>query len=164
MYPPGHVATAWLAADAARLGARGAGLAIFGALLPDLIDKPLLLLGLVPGTRSLGHSIAVWAVVVLLCRWARGLWPLALGGVSHLVADFLDDVFAGVFSSGTLMTGWWLWPVAASNLQLGWSTPPLPCAACWHGLEGVLVVLAVSAGVRRLSGGEAHRTEPPPPS
>ena len=64
---------------------------LFGAYLPDLLDKPLnILLGL-PG-RGLGHSAVLLALVFYLLIRAlparrRLLIPLAVGAFLHLAQD-----------------------------------------------------------------------------
>ena len=79
---------------------------LLGALLPDLVDKPLYYalawvtgrrgaaIGLVSGSRTFGHTalllIIVWlASLVLSRRWIRFV---ALGMVTHLVLDELIDI------------------------------------------------------------------------
>ncbi len=86
-----------------------------GALLPDLIDKPLGLAvfpEFVGTTRSVGHSLAFSAAILL--AWALGYryrWKLvpvslALGCVCHLVLD-----------------GMWRTPETVLWPMLGWGFP-----------------------------------------
>ena len=90
-------------------------LAALGALLPDLVDKPLAFL-VMPffhqNTRTIGHSavftLALFLGALLLLRFAgrSGLLVVALGSLSHLPFD-------GMWTApGTLF-----WPL------LGWSFP-----------------------------------------
>lgn len=120
MLPLGHAAFAylWYAAVAAVVTRRppvGAVLVplLFASQLPDLIDKPLVFVGLLPSGRSLGHSLFALVVlslaVALLARAvadgvepgrvSRGvsLTPLAfgVGYASHLVADAYGPLYAG---------------------------------------------------------------------
>lgn len=77
---------------------------LIGTLLPDLIDKPLYYalawssgrygasLGLFSGTRSLGHSLLFFFLLLLSAglRRSRALAALCLGMATHL---FLDNMF-----------------------------------------------------------------------
>jgi len=88
---------------ARRVRAEQLGWLLFGAMLPDVIDKPLYYavvvvtgrrgadLGLVTGTRTFGHTllfaIALWIVIP-----RRTGTPLFLGIATHLVLDELGDV------------------------------------------------------------------------
>ena len=61
----------------------------FCFLLPDLIDKPLWVLGVIPDGRYMGHSILIVVLVAAvfgLARWTHGLVALFVGMV-HLVSD-----------------------------------------------------------------------------
>lgn len=67
------------------------GALIVGAFLPDLIDKPLHLLFLVP-TRGFGHSAVLMATVFyilvrLLPSYRKILLALAAGTALHLIED-----------------------------------------------------------------------------
>jgi membrane-bound metal-dependent hydrolase YbcI (DUF457 family) len=71
-----------------------AGALLFGAYLPDLLDKPI---GLVTGlaSRGYGHSIAVQAVVVGLAlaalpRHRARVATVALGAAIHLLEDWVE--------------------------------------------------------------------------
>ena len=68
-------------------------LVLVGAVLPDLIDKPLALAG-IWGGRAIGHTLLVFAVltaVIALLVWrgrvSPGWWALPLGVAVHLVLD-----------------------------------------------------------------------------
>src|SRR5580704_10954240 len=81
---------------------------IVGALLPDLIDKPLYysrIWEFVSCTRTFGHTgllLALIGAVAYLTR-SRGLAALALGVATHLVLDCVLDVF-GDEGSGSAWT------------------------------------------------------------
>jgi LexA-binding, inner membrane-associated putative hydrolase len=76
---------------------------LLGALLPDLIDKPLYYalvfvtgrrgaeLGLVSGTRTFGHTLLL-AVALWLVLPRRIGAPLVLGMITHLGLDEIGDV------------------------------------------------------------------------
>jgi hypothetical protein len=79
---------------------------LFGAVLPDLIDKPLYYglsalthrhgaaLGIVAGTRSFGHTLLFAAALATLGRARRSLVLLAvaLGCATHLFLDVITDI------------------------------------------------------------------------
>lgn len=91
---------------------------MLGALLPDLIDKSLMLIGVTPYGRTVGHSLVFW----LFTSWlwmlavgrrlprARWLGLVLLGGISHLVVDLVDDVVEGFEYSGYPFSAWFGWP------------------------------------------------------
>jgi hypothetical protein len=92
-------------------------LLLLGALLPDIIDKPLAFWlardAVSYSTRSVGHSLALNGVLLvaattLLARSGRaGLLAVALGSIGHLLLD-------GMWDLPTIL----LWPF------LGWQFPP----------------------------------------
>jgi hypothetical protein len=98
---------------------------MLGALLPDLVDKPALYLGLTPYGRTVGHGVLVWAllsVVWAVALWRRGStagalagWVL-LGGLSHLVIDLIDDVVEGLERSGYVFSAWFGWPLTNPDM------------------------------------------------
>ncbi len=80
-------------------------LVVLGTLLPDLIDKPLyyvqvlftgkrgLELGLISGTRTIGHTLLFFILLVLVARItkSRSLFIVVLGVFTHLFLDnFLE--------------------------------------------------------------------------
>jgi hypothetical protein len=86
---------------------------LVGTLLPDLIDKPIFyglvrrrivpleLQSMLPGTRTLGHTLVavlVVATLALLSADTRRSWlvAIALGMVSHLLLDVLADCLAAL--------------------------------------------------------------------
>jgi len=104
-------------------------LVLLGAMLPDLIDKPLgVALGL--ETRLWAHSL-VFFVSLLALSWIRSLRPLlwvAFGVATHLL---LDRIWA--------MPWVVLWPA------LGWTFPP-DGATLWGFVEPLLADPFVIAG------------------
>lgn len=80
-----------------------------GALLPDLIDKPLYYgwaaltgvhgadAGLLSGTRLFGHTGLLMLVIAGLAVWRRNraLAAIALGSASHLLLDAFMDFWSG---------------------------------------------------------------------
>ena len=91
--PPLHLVerkgSSWLLSLADRIDIR---LLVIGALLPDIIDKPLGLL-LFDNGRVFSHTLLFWllltAVAIYFYRRRRQTWPLVLsfGTFSHLVLD-----------------------------------------------------------------------------
>ncbi len=81
---------------------------LLGTLLPDLIDKPLYYglafatgkhgadLGLISGTRSIGHSILFLAMILIWAGITRSRIPLALavGVITHLLLDNFMEPFS----------------------------------------------------------------------
>jgi hypothetical protein len=72
----------------------GAGALLFGAYLPDLLDKPIELVSGLSG-RGYGHSIVVQGVVLglaLMClrRHRAVVGTIALGAAIHLVEDWVE--------------------------------------------------------------------------
>ena len=89
-------------------------LAVFGAAIPDLLDKPLYWLDIVPVGRTLGHSllfvlplvVAVW----LLARWSRNqtlATAFAIGILSHIATDVPWHLLSGEYHE----LGFLLWPI-----------------------------------------------------
>lgn len=92
--------------------------AVVGTQVPDLIDKPLAwTLAVLPGGRSLGHSLFTWVLVsVLLLVVARRLDrshlapAVAVGYLTGILTDLQPAVLDGDFSRATFL----LWPVLPS--------------------------------------------------
>jgi hypothetical protein len=80
---------------------------LLGTLLPDLVDKPLYYgmswatgrrgydIGLISGTRTLGHTILFTAAVAAYAaaRRSKAAAAVALGCATHLILDGVTDVF-----------------------------------------------------------------------
>lgn len=126
MWPWEHVAVAYLLVS---LGARAfdydpptdavALVVVAGALFPDLVDKPLgWVLGVLPGGRTLAHSLLVAVPVsALAIALARRHRRTALGvafAVAYLSHLPLDSLASGL-DDGTYETGFLLWPLYASE-------------------------------------------------
>lgn len=88
---PTHLAAGWLIGRWLRLSPWWI---VLGAALPDLIDKPLAMLGVVELFQTIGHSL-FFAGVILLILWdARGL-AVGIGWVSHLSLDAIHMLVNG---------------------------------------------------------------------
>ena len=126
MWPWDHAAVGYLLlSTATRLGwrrapTRQAGIAaVFAALLPDLVDKPLSWgLALLPSGRSLAHSLLfglplVAVVGVAALAWTRRGVALgfALGYLSHLAGDVAYPLVV----KGELRLGFLFWPLVPAD-------------------------------------------------
>jgi hypothetical protein len=87
--PLGHLAVATLASRGAGYDATGLRLCLFGALLPDLIDKPLFALGIVRVSHTVGHSVVGLAVAAVVATRYRALAPVVVGWATHVAADLV---------------------------------------------------------------------------
>lgn len=100
--------------------------AIIGAALPDLLDKPLWIAGVVEVGRTIGHSllfgvplmIVVWLVARNRRREPFGI-AFAIGYASHLVTDIPWHVISGEYHE----LGFLLWPITPMPAYTG--TKPL---------------------------------------
>jgi membrane-bound metal-dependent hydrolase YbcI (DUF457 family) len=126
-----------------------------GALLPDLIDKPVMWLGLSAHGRTVGHSVLVWALVCACAAWGRvrgaqgasALGWVALGVVTHGLADALEGALMGGLHGRVWVTSWWLWPwVTPDTWSLAREGAPWPAGRHWIALE----LLSVAAATWRL--------------
>ncbi|MEF8937667.1 MAG: metal-dependent hydrolase, partial [Halovenus sp.] len=123
MWPIGHASAAYLLYTAlcrqrfdTGPTAIAAILVGFGAIFPDLVDKPLSWsAGILPTGRSLSHSLLVLVPVVLavylVARWytdAEYGVAFGVGMVSHP----LVDAFPALWDGGASWT-FLLWPVLA---------------------------------------------------
>jgi hypothetical protein len=110
-----------------------------GTLLPDAIDKPLyyalstftgrrgLELGLLSGTRTVGHTLVLVILVALVARWRHSTaWrAMAIGMLTHLGLDVVNDflgIWSGVPHDPGSIPGYAavVWPA------MGWQFPVAP--------------------------------------
>lgn len=113
----GRPATGRSAVDS--FGGRPDGVAVLvllaGTQFADLVDKPLgWYLGVLPGGRSLAHSLLVAGVVLAVVLWLAGRLgrpalgvAFAVGHLSHLAADAVYPVLEGEWVDVYYL----LWPV-----------------------------------------------------
>jgi len=114
------MATAYLSG---RRWLRGRGRAVLaalliGSLLPDMIDKSLMLVGTTPYGRSIGHSLLFFALLCLIALVFRArraaardvVAALAFGVCTHLIFDLLADLESGMLLSGRTFSAWFAWP------------------------------------------------------
>ena len=68
---------------------------VAGAALPDLVDKPAAMVGLVDLYQTAGHSLLLLAVGFVAIFARRELTPLWLGWASHLLLDAFHMLLNG---------------------------------------------------------------------
>ncbi|MFK7987524.1 MAG: metal-dependent hydrolase [Sandaracinaceae bacterium] len=123
--PAGHLATAYLVArrNPRETTRRFVPLAL-GVLLPDLVDKSLMLSGWTPYGRTVGHSAVLWVglagLLVGAATFTRRslMWPalVLLGGLLHVLVDPVDDVAEGITFGGYLFSAWVGWPITNPDM------------------------------------------------
>lgn len=105
--------------------ARETFLVLFGAALPDLVDKPLAWqFGVLEGGRTLGHSVLIALPLSLAVGflaqsrgWPRGGWAFGLGYLLHLPGD----VVPASLRQGELKIDIVLWPITEGGGSQGGS-------------------------------------------
>jgi hypothetical protein len=131
---------------------------VAGAALPDVLDKPLAMVGVTELYHSVGHALLFG--LALAAAWAlsrRSLWlAVTAGWASHLGLDALHVVVNGR-PTDALFLGW---PVAVPPDPLGLA--PVPFALQYLWTPAFFLELAVWAGLavvvrRRLRPGRAGR-------
>ncbi|MFC6904715.1 metal-dependent hydrolase [Halalkalicoccus tibetensis] len=159
MLPPVHLAVGYLC-YAALVRFRGHGApaeratlaALLGAALPDLIDKPIHWLGVVPVGRTIGHSLLLAlplvALVWVLARRAgeRELGvAFAVGILSHIATDVPWHLVSGEYHE----LGFLLWPVTHMPEYTGTATlgtlAGVEVTTLW--IEAVILVCGVALWV-----------------
>ena len=127
MYLPGHLAAGFLAVGARSLMTgrtmdvrRQLWPALVGALTPDIIDKPLDVVGITAYSRGPGHSVFLLMGLWLWwrglrrrgSRWATpvGWWIVGIG--THLGVDLINDMMRGLEQRGFFYAGWPFWPLS----------------------------------------------------
>jgi len=81
---PTHLLAAWLIGGQVRLSRTWL---VVGAALPDLVDKPLAMLGVVELFHTVGHSALLAALLIPLASRSPGVLAAAVGWSSHLLLD-----------------------------------------------------------------------------
>ncbi|MFP8954115.1 metal-dependent hydrolase [Natrialbaceae archaeon A-arb3/5] len=155
MQPVVHLAVGYLCYAAYSRWQRGeppaeaaALVAVVGAALPDLLDKPIWYAGLVDVGRTIGHSL-LFAVPLVLVVWlfartrnrrALGV-AFAVGYFSHVLTDIPWHILSGDYHE----LGFLLWPLTPMPDYTG--TKPLgivggvEITTLW--LEAVILVAGV---------------------
>lgn len=102
MYFLTHLAAAALLGRWSRLSVPGL---VAGAALPDVVDKPLAMLGVVDLYHTVGHTALLAPLAVALALAAPAGRALAVGWASHLFLDAFHIVLNGR-ASDALFLGW----------------------------------------------------------
>ena len=102
MYFPTHLAAATLLGRWSRLSVPWL---LAGAALPDLVDKPLALLGVVDLYHTVGHTALLAPLTVTVAFASPTGRALAAGWASHLFLDALHVVINGR-PGDALFLGW----------------------------------------------------------
>lgn len=147
MTPLGHLSLAFLVSYARGYGGQPVLLCLAGAVLPDLIDKPLVWIGAVDISHTVGHSVVtlgVVAAIVATVAFLRALWPVVVGFASHIAADIFVAYPKFVRNYG--------WPVLSQR-----PTPDGPALDYWvayatsgpGAVEALIVIVAVGLLSRR---------------
>lgn len=93
--------------------------AVFAAVLPDIIDKPLAwTLGLTTTGYGPAHSILIGAPVATLLAivvWRTGRREIGLGFLVGYTSHLVGDVIFQLFDEGELVFEVLLWPVAKTG-------------------------------------------------
>lgn len=117
---------------------------LVGALAPDIVDKPLVVFGVVGYGRSFAHSLLTTTVLVTVVylvarRLDRGGLGRAfgLGYVLHLPVDLYGPMLTG---HNPIDTAFLFWPVVVDR-SLGVMPPNLPVAK--HTVFSVVMIAAV---------------------
>jgi hypothetical protein len=106
------------AALLARLRRLPTSWAVVGAAVPDVVDKPLAMLGVTDLFHSVGHSLLVALLVPVAVRYGPAGVAAALGWASHVALDALHVVVNGRPDDALFL----FWPVVVPPTPL--DVPP----------------------------------------
>lgn len=105
------------------------GMLFVGIVFPDVVDKLLVVLGVLPYGRAFAHSLFTTAFLLLLVRVVVLKWGHAalgrafgLGYLSHLPVDMYGTLLTG---SQSMDTAFLFWPILV-EYPLPLATPALP--------------------------------------
>ena len=113
---------------------------VVGAALPDLVDKPLSMLGVVDRYHTVAHSVFALVVPLALAARNRAWLAVAAGWASHLALDAAQMVINGRPGD----TRFLLWPVIEHESQV--QLPPVEFAVFYVGTRASAVELLVWVG------------------
>lgn len=88
---------------------------VVGASIPDIVDKPLGLLGIVDLYHSIGHTALIAPLALLVALSSRTGLAVAVGWISHLLLDALHVVVNGRPGDALFL----VWPLVAPADPLG---------------------------------------------
>lgn len=129
MLPPTHLSlgylfySAYLRISARRPDALGVVLITIGAVLPDIIDKPLQLIGFFSAGRTIGHSLILGIPAITLLgfllyqRTEDVKYPFALmiSYVVHPLADAINYPLQGTLATDFEEMAFLVWPIDVSG-------------------------------------------------
>jgi hypothetical protein len=111
---PTHLVAAWLLGGKTRLSSTWL---VVGAAIPDLVDKPLAMLGAVELFHTVGHSAILGVLIIPLARRSPQALAIGVGWASHLLLD-AGHVIVNGRPLDALFLGWPL-VVPPAPLALG---------------------------------------------
>ncbi|PCR92587.1 metal-dependent hydrolase [Natrinema ejinorense] len=109
---PTHLVAAALVGRATTLSSRWL---VVGAALPDIVDKPLGMVGVVELYHSIGHSAILVIVALPLALHSRAGAAATVGWGSHLLLDALHVVVNGRPGDALFVA----WPIVVPSDPLG---------------------------------------------
>jgi hypothetical protein len=121
---PTHLVAAALLGRRVRLST---GWLVVGAALPDVIDKPLAMIGLVDLFHTVGHSALLGVVCVPLAIRHRPGLTVAVGWASHLLLDGVHVVVNGRPADALFL----VWPLAVPPDPLALGIVPFVWQYLW---------------------------------
>lgn len=110
---------------------------LIGAALPDVIDKPLAMLGLVDLYHSIGHSLLALGLLSIVLLFGERWIAFCIGWASHLVLDALQMVLNGRPDDIQFL----LWPFI--HHQPAVDLPPVQFAIYYVGTFAFWVEIAI---------------------
>lgn len=110
---------------------------VVGAAVPDVVDKPLGLLGVVDLYHTVGHSVLVLAVLAPAAMFNRALRAVVVGWGVHLALDAVHVIVNGR-PADTLSLAW---PVTGSPDPL--NIPPGSFAVYYAGSPSFFLELVL---------------------
>ena len=132
---------------------------IAGAALPDLIDKPMAIVGLFDLYHTVGHSLLTLVLLGIVATQGRKWFSLWVGWASHLGLDACQMIVNGRPEDVSFL----LWPFVrhAPEVQL----PPIEFAIYYVGTPAFIAevgiwIVFVAIVVRDRFGGEHERSRP----
>lgn len=121
------------------------GWAVVGAALPDVVDKPLAMLGVVDLFHTVGHSALLAVAFLPLAFVGRAGLAAALGWGSHLLLDAFHVIVNGRADDALFL----LWPLALPPDPL--AIPPVEFLRYYLWSPSFFVEIAIWAGAVALA-------------
>lgn len=110
---------------------------LIGATLPDVIDKPLAMFGLVDLYHSIGHSLIALGILSLVLLFGERWIAFWIGWASHLVLDALQMVLNGRVEDIQFL----FWPFVHHQPAVG--LPPIQFAIHYVGTPAFWVEIVI---------------------